>query len=92
LKYVASAEGLLFSCDKSFADCGKYLSPDHQAFVREVLSDTRQAVAAKDIEALQASEDKLLECQKLLTDAVLAASDAMMKSLEAGDDGGMPPA
>ncbi len=87
LKYVASAEGLLFSCDKSFADCGKYLTPENQAFVREVLSDTRQAVAAKDIEALRASEDKLLECQKLLTDAVLAASDAMMKSLEAGDDG-----
>ncbi len=91
LKYVASAEGLLFSCDKSFADCGKYLTSENQAFVREVLSDTRQAVAAKDIEALRASEDKLLECQKLLTDAVLAASDAMMKSLEGGDDG-MPSA
>jgi molecular chaperone DnaK len=91
LKYVASAEGLLFSCDKSFADCGKYLTPENQAFVREVLSDTRQAVAAKDIEALRASEDKLLECQKLLTDAVLAASDAMMRSLEGGGDA-MPPA
>jgi molecular chaperone DnaK len=90
LKYVASAEGLLFSCDKSFADCGKYLSPENQAFVREVLSDTRQAVAAKDLDSLRETEEKLLECQKLLTDAVLAASDAMMKSLEGGDDM-MPP-
>lgn len=91
LKYIASAEGLIFSCDKSFAECGKYLSEEHQVMVREVLARTRQAVAAQDQEALRACEGALLEAQNLLTDAVLAASEAMMASLDSDGDGAVPP-
>ncbi len=50
--------------------------------VRDVLATARQAVAAQDSEALRACEAQLLEAQNLLTDAVLAASEAMMSSLE----------
>ena len=90
LKYMASAEGLIFSCDKSFIECGKYLSDEQQSFVRDVLSRARQAVAAQDAEALRACEGQLLEAQNLLTDAVLAASEAMMASLD-GEDGTASP-
>ncbi|MDE3244567.1 MAG: molecular chaperone DnaK [Acidobacteriota bacterium] len=82
LKYLASAEGLLFSCDKSFIDCGKYLAVEKQEFVREVLNKVRSGVADKDVELLRNSEGDLLEAQKLLTDAVLAASEAMMSALD----------
>ncbi len=82
LKYLASAEGLLFSCDKSFVDCGKYLPPAKQEFVREILNKVRLGVADKDIDLLRSSEGDLLEAQKLLTDAVLAASEAMMSALD----------
>jgi molecular chaperone DnaK len=88
LKYIASAEGLLFSCDKSFSECGKYLPEDQQASVRETLNSARQAVAAKDGQAVRACEAKLLEVQKILTDAVLAASEAMMNALENEADSG----
>jgi molecular chaperone DnaK len=87
LKYIASAEGLLFSCDKSFAECGKHMQDGQQTFVREVLNSARQAVANKDIDALKVVEGQLLEAQKFLTDAVIAASEAMMSSL----DSGLPP-
>jgi molecular chaperone DnaK len=86
LKYMASAEGLLFSCDKSFVDCGKYLAPDKQEFVREILNKVRSGIADKDVALLRDSEADLLEAQKLLTDAVLAASEAMMSALD-GDGG-----
>jgi len=85
LKYIASAEGLLFSCDKSFAECGKFMGDDEQNLVRETLNTARQAVAAKDITAVKACESRLLDVQKMLTTAVLAASEAMMNSLD-GDD------
>ncbi len=85
LKYIASAEGLLFSCDKSFAECGKFMAESEQILVRDTLNSARQAVAAKDINAVKACEAKLLDVQKLLTNAVLAASEAMMSSLEGGD-------
>jgi molecular chaperone DnaK len=90
LKYIASAEGLLFSCDKSFADCGKFLPDDRQVMVREALNKARQAVAAKDADALRVIESDLLEAQRLLTDAVLAASEAMMNALNE-DEGPRPP-
>ncbi len=86
MKYIASAEGLIFSCDKSFAECGKYLNEEQQAFVRDVLGRARQAVAAQDSEGVRGVEGQLLDAQNLLTDAVLAASEAMMASLE-GQDG-----
>ncbi len=86
LKYIASAEGLLFSCDKSFTECGKYLSNDEQEMVRETLNAARQAVATKDITGVKTCESKLLEVQKILTNAVLAASEAMMSALENGQD------
>ena len=82
LKYIASAEGLLFSCDKSFGECGKFLPPDEQVMVRDTLNAVRRAVANKDATELKASEGKLLEVQKLLTNAVLAASEAMMSALD----------
>jgi molecular chaperone DnaK len=85
LKYIASAEGLLFSCDKSFAECGKFMPEGEQILVRETLNAARQAVAIKDINGVKACESKLLDVQKLLTNAVLAASEAMMSSLEGGD-------
>ncbi len=85
LKYIASADGLLFSCDKSFAECGKFMPDSEQAMVRETLNAARQAVAAKDLNGVKACEAKLLEVQKLLTNAVLAASEAMMSSLDGGD-------
>jgi molecular chaperone DnaK len=91
LKYMASAEGLIFSCDKSFIECGKYLSEEQQALVREVLTRARQAVAAQDADALRACEAQLLQAQNLLTDAVLAASEAMMASLDDQGDGAVPP-
>ncbi len=82
LKYIASAEGLIFSCDKSFVECGKYLSEEQQNLVRDTLNAARQAVSSKEIQAVKACENKLIEVQKVLTDAVVAASEAMMKSLE----------
>ncbi|HWQ08823.1 MAG TPA: molecular chaperone DnaK, partial [Holophaga sp.] len=85
LKYIASAEGLIFSCDKSFTECGKFMSEDEQAMVRDTLNSARQAVAAKDMGGVKACEEQLLEVQKLLTNAVLAASEAMMSSLEEDD-------
>jgi molecular chaperone DnaK len=88
LKYIASAEGLLFSCDKSFADCGKFLPEDKQALVRETLNKARQGVASKDVESLRSIEAAILEAQRLLTDAVLSASEAMMNAL--GDEDGQP--
>jgi molecular chaperone DnaK len=93
LKYLASAEGLIFSCDKSFAECGKFLSEDQQMQVREILSKARQAVAAQDNDALKNIEGELLDAQNLLTEAVLAASEAMMSSLEhhEGEEGGRLP-
>ncbi|HEX7551999.1 MAG TPA: molecular chaperone DnaK [Geothrix sp.] len=91
LKYIASAEGLIFSCDKSFAECGKYLTDDQQTLVREVLLRARQAVAAQDSDELRACEAHLLEAQGLLTDAVLSASEAMMASLDGEGDGAAPP-
>jgi len=90
LKYIASAEGLLFSCDKSFTECGKYLSEEEQVMVRETLNSARQAVASKDINGVKTCETKLLEVQKILTNAVLAASEAMMNALESGDSRGGP--
>ncbi len=86
LKYIASAEGLLFSCDKSFTECGKFMAESEQALVRETLNTARQAVAAKDIAAVKACETKLLDVQKMLTTAVLAASEAMMNSLDGDPD------
>ncbi len=91
MKYIASAEGLIFSCDKSFIECGKYLTDEQQSLVRDVLSKARQAVASQDPEALRACETQLLEAQNLLTDAVLAASEAMMASLDGEGDGAAPP-
>jgi len=91
LKYIASAEGLIFSCDKSFAECGKFLPEDQQISIRDVLTRARRAVAAQDSTALRACEGQLLEAQNLLTDAVLAASEAMMASLEHEEDGTTPP-
>jgi molecular chaperone DnaK len=91
MKYIASAEGLIFSCDKSFIECGKYLTDEQQSLVRDVLSKARQAVASQDPDALRACETQLLEAQNLLTDAVLAASEAMMASLDGEGDGAAPP-
>jgi len=91
LKYIASAEGLIFSCDKSFIECGKYLTDEQQSLVRDVLSKARQAVASQDSDALRACETQLLEAQNLLTDAVLAASEAMMASLDGEGEGAVPP-
>jgi molecular chaperone DnaK len=88
LKYIASAEGLLFSCDRSFVDCGKFLSPEEQTTVRDTLNQVRQAVAAKDMDAVKEAEEQLLEVQKLLTNAVLAASESMMSSLDGEDSEG----
>jgi molecular chaperone DnaK len=48
-------------------------------------------VAAQDADALRACEAQLLEAQNLLTDAVLAASEAMMASLDHEDDEAAPP-
>ncbi|NTV75285.1 MAG: Hsp70 family protein, partial [Holophaga sp.] len=86
LKYIASAEGLLFSCDRSFTECGKFLALDEQTLVRDTLNAVRMAVANKDMAAVKASEEQLLEVQKLLTNAVLVASESMMNSLD-GEDG-----
>jgi molecular chaperone DnaK len=83
LKYIASAEGLLFSCDKSFSECGKFLSLEDQGLVRDTLNTVRLAVAKKDMPGVKAAEVNLLEVQKRLTSAVLAASEALMSSLDA---------
>jgi len=82
LKYIASAEGLLYSCDKSFSECGKFLSQDDQTLVRDTLNAVRLAVSGKDAASLKVSETHLLEVQKILTNAVLAASESMMSALD----------
>jgi molecular chaperone DnaK len=82
LKYIASAEGLLYSCDKSFTECGKFLSLEDQVKVRDTLASVRNAVGSKDTPALKSAEASLLEVQKILTNAVLAASEAMMAALD----------
>jgi len=82
LKYIASAEGLLYSCDKSFSECGKYLSLEDQNLVRDTLNAVRQAVSSKDVASLHTAETHLLEVQKILTNAVLAASESMMSALD----------
>jgi len=82
LKYIASAEGLLYSCDKSFTECGKFLSLEDQVKVRDTLASVRNAVGSKDTPALKNAEASLLEVQKILTNAVLAASEAMMAALD----------
>jgi molecular chaperone DnaK len=82
LKYIASAEGLLYSCDKSFTECGKFLSLEDQVKVRDTLASVRNAVGSKDTPALKTAEASLLEVQKILTNAVLAASEAMMAALD----------
>jgi molecular chaperone DnaK len=87
LKYIASAEGLLFSCDKSFTECGKYLGLEEQGRVRDILAAVRGAVANKDAAVLKEHELSLLEVQKVLTNAVLAASEAMMSTLDQQDPG-----
>jgi molecular chaperone DnaK len=89
LKYIASAEGLLFSCDRSFAECGKFLGLEDQNEVRDTLNAVRLAVANRDMEGVKAAELQLLEVQKILTTAVLAASESMMSSLD-GEDGTGP--
>ncbi len=86
LKYIASAEGLLFSCDRSFTECGKFLALEEQTLVRDTLNAVRMAVANKDMAAVKAAEEELLEVQKLLTNAVLVASESMMNSLD-GEEG-----
>jgi len=86
LKYIASAEGLLYSCDKSFTECGKFLSLEDQNTVRDTLAAVRKAVATKDAAGLKAVEGSLLEVQKTLTNAVLAASEAMMSTLDQPDE------
>ena len=82
LKYIASAEGLLYSCDKSFSECGKYLNLEDQNLVRDTLNSVRQAVSSKDVASLHNAETHLLEVQKILTNAVLAASESMMSALD----------
>jgi molecular chaperone DnaK len=82
LKYIASAEGLLYSCDKSFSECGKYLGVEEQALVRDTLNSVRLAVSSKDVTSLHDAEAHLLEVQKILTNAVLAASESMMSALD----------
>jgi len=82
LKYIASAEGLLYSCDKSFSECGKYLSIEDQGLVRDTLNSVRLAVSSKDVASLHTAETHLLEVQKILTNAVLAASESMMSALD----------
>ena len=59
--------------------------------MREVLAKARQAVAAQDADSLRSCEGMLLEAQNLLTDAVLAASEAMMASLDDQGDGAESP-
>jgi molecular chaperone DnaK len=86
LKYIASAEGLLYSCDKSFTECGKFLSVEDQNMVRDTLASVRKAVGGKDIAGLKTAEGNLLEVQKILTNAVLAASEAMMSALDQQKD------
>jgi molecular chaperone DnaK len=86
LKYIASAEGLLYSCDKSFTECGKFLSLDDQNMVRDTLAAVRKAVGGKDAAGLKAVEGSLLDVQKTLTNAVLAASEAMMSTLDQPDE------
>jgi molecular chaperone DnaK len=59
--------------------------------IRDVLSRARQAVASQDPDALRGCEGQLLEAQGLLTEAVLAASEAMMASLDGDGDGAAAP-
>ena len=86
LKYISSAEGLLYSCDKAFVNFGKYLPEEKHEEIRNILALVREAIAVKDSEAIRANEANLLNAQDLLTSAAIAASEDMMSAMN--DDGG----
>ncbi|MCL1893132.1 MAG: molecular chaperone DnaK [Holophagaceae bacterium] len=75
LKYIASTDGLLFSCEKAFADFGANLTANQNREVRQLLETVRQAVIAKDSSIIRANETKLLDVQGLLTTAAIAGSE-----------------
>ena len=89
LKYIASTEGLLYSCDKAFSDFGKELSEEQRGGIKKLFALVRQAIAQKDISVIKSNEAKLLDAQGLLTSAAIAASEDMISvvDLEGDNDG-----
>jgi molecular chaperone DnaK len=89
LKYIASTEGLLYSCDKAFSDFGKELSEEQRGGIKKLFALVRQAIAEKDISVIKSNEAKLLDAQGLLTSAAIAASEDMISvvDLEGDNDG-----
>jgi molecular chaperone DnaK len=90
LKYIASAEGILYSCTKAYSDFGNFLPEGKHAEIKNLLELIRQAVAAKDASKIRSNEVNLLKAQDLLTSAAIAASEEMFTVVESdgGDDGG----
>ncbi|MCL1894585.1 MAG: Hsp70 family protein, partial [Holophagaceae bacterium] len=89
LKYIASTEGLLYSCDKAFADFGKELTDEQRSEIKKLFAIVREAIAGKDISKIRDNEVKLLDAQGLLTTAAIAASEDMVSlvDLEGDNDG-----
>jgi molecular chaperone DnaK len=89
LKYIASAEGILYSCTKSLADYGSFLPEGKRYEISGLLELIRQAAGAKDASKIRDSEASLLNAQDLLTSAALAAAEEMMSvvDLEGDNDG-----
>jgi len=87
LKYIASAEGLVYSCDKAFFSYGKYLPDGKFDEIQALLALVRQAVAEKNASLISENEDKLLEAQDMLTQAAIAASEALASETPASETG-----
>ena len=49
-KWKVQLGRLIFSCDKSFVECGKYLAEEEQTLVRDTLNQARQAAAMSEAE------------------------------------------
>lgn len=85
-KYIASTEGFLFSCQKSFQNFGNRLPDDKRDEIWGLLETVRQAVAEKDVATIRKNEAGLLEAQGLLTTAAIAASDEFAMTADAQGD------
>jgi molecular chaperone DnaK len=86
LKYLATAEGLIFSFGKAFAACGQYLPDEKQAEIKVLLETVKQAAGEKNAAVIRANESKLIDAQELLTSAAIAASEDMISISGENDD------
>jgi len=78
LKYLASAEGLVYSCGRAFAAYGGDLPEDRSSEIKSLLGLARRAIAEKNVGLLWENEGRLNDAQGLLAAAAMAASGALL--------------